>query len=399
LRKRSLLALFLIIFVDLLGFGIVIPLVPFYARQFSSSGAVIGATVAVYSLMQFLFSPVWGRISDRIGRRPVLLISLFGSVIGYVLFAFAHNLSWLIVARVIDGVSGANIGTAQAYITDVTTPENRARGMGLIGAAFGLGFILGPPMGGMLASWGAAHGHAQNFLPGVVACGFSFTAFVLAFLFLGESKPPHLKEPSRRPPQFDPAIWQFVRTHPTLPYILLSLFLIILAFAGMETSVTLHGRERFALTARELGYFFGFMGIVVAVIQGGLIGPLTRRLGERNVIALGAGSLFLGLLLVPSVFRVALLYPAAMLIAMGQGFCYPALTSLVSKAAPPREHGSILGISSSVTSLSRMLGPLITGALYDVAGVAGAFYAAALFVFGALAIVTTRRLQQNGVRQ
>src|SRR5687767_14373072 len=158
MKKTSLLIIFLIIFIDLLGFGIVIPLLPFYAREFSASGMVIGATVAVYSLMQFIFSPIWGRVSDRVGRRPVLLISLTGSVLGYATFAVAHTLPMLIAARVIAGIAGANIGTAQAYIADITSPENRARGMGLIGAAFGLGFILGPPMGGLLSSYGVSRG-------------------------------------------------------------------------------------------------------------------------------------------------------------------------------------------------------------------------------------------------
>lgn len=384
--RASLLVLFLTIFIDLLGFGIVIPLVPYYARQFATSGAVIGAVVAVYSLMQFIFSPIWGRVSDRIGRRPILLISLAGSVAGYVVFAYAYNLTWLIIARVMDGISGANIGTAQAYIADVTTPENRAKGMGLIGAAFGLGFILGPPLGGILASWGESRGYAQNFFPGVVAAALSLIAFLLAWFFLGESRPKDLAPSRGRLPQFDPEIWRFIRTHPLLPYLLSAVFLIIFAFAGMETSVTLHGRERFGLTARQLGYFFGLMGVVVATIQGGLIGRLTRRFGERALIIFGAIVLFSGLALVPSVYRIGLLYPVAVLIAMGQGLCHPSLTSLVSRSAPAREQGSILGFSSSMGSLARMTGPFLTGVMYDAYASRGAFYTAAASVLAAFLI-------------
>jgi multidrug resistance protein len=396
MKKTSLLIIFLIIFIDLLGFGIVIPLLPFYAREFSASGKVIGATVAVYSLMQFIFSPIWGRVSDRVGRRPVLLISLTGSVIGYATFAVAHSLPMLIAARIIAGVAGANIGTAQAYIADITSPQNRARGMGLIGAAFGLGFILGPPLGGLLSSYGVSQGMHANFLPGVAACTFSLTALILAFLFLGESRTRREADASsRRPPQFDPSMWRLIANQQALPYLLLSLFMIVLSFAGMETSVTLHGKARFDLSARELGYFFGLMGVVVAVIQGTLIGPLSRRLGERRVVVIGAVSLLTGLILVPAIHRFLLLYPVAVLIAIGQGLCYPALTSLISKSSPSSQHGSILGISSSVGSLSRMLGPVFTGVMYDALGSRGAFYAGAGSVMIALLLVLRVRQTAN----
>ncbi|HSN69274.1 MAG TPA: MFS transporter, partial [Thermoanaerobaculia bacterium] len=169
MRKTSLLVLFLTIFIDLLGFGIVIPLLPYFAKQYGATGIWVGIIVGVYSLMQFLFAPVLGRISDRIGRRPVILISLAGSLTGYILFALAQNLTGLMIARIVAGIAGANIGTAQAYIADSTTLENRAKGMGLIGAAFGLGFILGPPIGGLMSHLSVARGHAINFYPGLVA--------------------------------------------------------------------------------------------------------------------------------------------------------------------------------------------------------------------------------------
>jgi len=343
--------------------------------------------VAVYSLMQFVFSPIWGRVSDRIGRRPVLLISLAGSVAGYVVFAFAHNLMLLLLSRIIDGISGANIGTAHAYIADVTRPENRAKGMGIIGAAFGLGFILGPPTGGILASLSESRGYPQNFFPGVAAALLSLTAFLLAWFFLGESRPAGMAPTRRRLPQFDTEIWRLIRTHPVLPYLMAAVFLIIFAFAGMETSVTLHGRERFGLSARQLGYIFMLMGIVVATIQGGLLGKLTRAFGERSLILAGTVTLFLGLVLVPSVFTLRNLYPVAVLIALGQGVCYPLLTSLISRNTPAREQGSILGISSSLGSLARVFGPPLTGVMYDLYASRGAFYTGALSVSLAFLIV------------
>src|SRR5687768_6180966 len=346
--------------------------------------------------MQFLFSPIWGRWSDRIGRKPIILVGLLGSCLSYVTLALANTLALLFIARIVGGIAGANIPTAQAYIADITSPENRARGMGLIGAAFGLGFILGPPMGGLLSSYGVSRGMHANFLPGAAACAFSLTALILALLFLGESRTRHdAAASSRRPPQFDPSMWRLIASQQALPYLLLSLFMIVVSFAGMETSVTLHGKARFGLSARELGYFFGLMGMVVAIIQGTLIGPMSRRLGERRVVVVGAGSLLIGLTLVPAIHRFELLYPVAVLIAIGQGLCYPALTSLVSKSSPSSQHGSVLGISSSVGSLSRMLGPVFTGVMYDALGSRGAFYAGAGTVMVALLLVLRVREPAN----
>src|SRR5829696_8562463 len=168
MRRSSLLVLFLTVFIDLIGFGMVIPFLSFYAREYGASGVAVGAVVGIYSIMQFFFAPIWGRLSDRVGRRPVLLVSLTASFTGYLLFAFTHNLTVLFASRVIAGIGGANIGTAQAYIADSTTPENRAKGMGLIGAAFGLGFIPGPPLSGFLSHVGTSHGLAGNLLPGLV---------------------------------------------------------------------------------------------------------------------------------------------------------------------------------------------------------------------------------------
>src|SRR5437868_4807101 len=186
MRKASLLVLFLTVFIDLIGFGMVIPFLSFYAREYGASGVTVGAIVGVYSIMQFFFAPVWGRMSDRIGRRPVILISVTASCIGYLMFGLANSLALLFTSRVIAGVGGANIGTAQAYIADSTTPENRAKGMGLIGAAFGMGFILGPPLSGILSTVGIHHHLAGNLLPGLVAGSMSAIAFSIALFVLGE---------------------------------------------------------------------------------------------------------------------------------------------------------------------------------------------------------------------
>lgn len=389
MKRSSLLVLFLTVFIDLLGFGIVLPLLPYYAREYGATGMVVGMVVGVYSLMQFFFSPLWGRLSDRIGRRPVLLISLTGSAIGYMLFALSESLVALLIARIVSGIAAANIGTAQAYIADSTTPENRAKGMGMIGAAFGLGFIFGPPVGGLLSAWGISLGFHGNLFPGVVASVLSATALTVGFFALAESKSPDLVPRSGLPPQFDPEIWSMIGHRRALAAILGTLFLIILAFASMETTVTLHGRDRFGFTARDLGFFFGAMGVIVALIQGTLIGPLSRTFGEKKLVAAGTLSLLAGLALVPLVYESSLLYGVALLVAIGQGLGYPSLTSLVTRVSPARDLGSILGISSSVGSLARIIGPVAGGLLYDAGGSQAAFYSGAAFVLVAFFLSLT----------
>ncbi|HEY0593149.1 MAG TPA: MFS transporter [Thermoanaerobaculia bacterium] len=392
MRKTSLLVLFLTIFIDLLGFGIVIPLLPFFARQYGATGTAVGVIVGVYSLMQFLFAPVLGRISDRIGRRPVLLISLAGSLSGYLLFAVAHSLAGLMLARIVAGIAGANIGTAQAYIADSTSLEDRAKGMGLIGAAFGLGFILGPPIGGLMSHLSAARGHAANFYPGVTAAALSATALLFAFFVLGESKT--AAAPARRglPPQFDPATWKMVSHRSALALVIGALFLVILSFAGMETTVTLYARERFRFTARDLGFFFGFMGVVVAMIQGTLIGKFSKKVGEHRLVVIGTFSFLLGFVAMPIIADRALLWPVAFVVALGQGLCYPSLHSLISKSAPPEQMGSVLGLSASLGSLARMIGPVMFGALWDAGRAPAAFFTAAGIVF--LAFLLSLRVRQ-----
>jgi DHA1 family tetracycline resistance protein-like MFS transporter len=394
MRRSSLLVLFLTVFIDLIGFGMVIPFLSFYAREYGASGTTVGAVVGIYSIMQFFFAPVWGRLSDRVGRRPVLLISLTASCTGYLLFAFTRSLTVLFLSRIVAGIGGANIGTAQAYIADSTTPENRAKGMGLIGAAFGLGFILGPPLSGILSAFGTHRGLPGNLLPGLVAAGLSFTAFLIALSVLTESKPPDLVPRSGLPPQFDRRIWRDLIHNRLLGSLMIGIFLTLLAVAGMEVSVTIHGRERFHFTQLDMAYLFLFMGVIVATIQGGLIGKLAKRVGEKGLIIIGAASFILGFALVPLIYSVPLLYGVAFFIAIGQGLCYPSLTSLVSKVSPEGERGSILGLATSVGSLARFSGPILMGFLYDLFH-ANAFYGGAIMM--ALALLVASRMRTGTV--
>jgi DHA1 family tetracycline resistance protein-like MFS transporter len=298
----------------------------------------------------------------------------------------------LFIARMVAGIAAANIGTAQAYVSDVTTPEDRAKGMGLIGAAFGVGFIFGPPLGGLLSRIGATHHLHENLLPGAVSAALSFIALTIAITSLPESKPRDLVPRSGLPPHLDRRMWSFIGHNSVLPLIYGLLFLIILAFAGMEPLVTLHATNRFHFTPMDLGWLFLFMGVIVATIQGGIIGRLTRKFGEPLTVICGAASLMLGLSLVPSVARPSPLYAVAFLIAIGQGLCYPSLTALLTKVAPKEEVGSLLGISSSIGSLSRVVGPIFAGFLYDRFAAPGGFYGSAAVV--ALAVLLAIALRR-----
>jgi MFS family permease len=254
-----------------------------------------------------------------------------------------------------------------------------------------MGFILGPPLSGLLSALGTRHHYHGNLLPGLVAAAMSLTAFCVALFVLVESKPEGLVPRSGLPPQFDRRIWREMFQNRMLSSLIACLFLTLLAVAGMEIGVTLHARDRFGFHQIDLAYFFLFMGLIVAGIQGGLIGRFAKSVGEKVLIVIGAASFTLGFALVPSIYRVPLLYGVAFLIAIGQGLCYPSLTSLISKVAPENERGSLLGLATSVGSLARFLGPIVSGFLYDMAGAAGAFYGGALLMLCALSIAISMR--------
>jgi len=266
--------------------------------------------------------------------------------------------------------------------------------MGLIGAAFGAGFILGPPLS--VAAWtvgGHFHVH-DNLVPGLLASVLSLIALVVAFTSLAESKPPNLVPRGSVPPQFDSKIWSEVFTHSLLGAAIATMFLTLLGVSGMETSVTLHARDRFHFVQKDLAYFFLFMGVIVVVIQGALIGKFSKRVGEKTLVLVGTIAFTIGFAAVPLIYRVPLLYGVAFFIAIGQGLTYPSLTSLISKAAPPQDRGSILGLATSVGSLARFIGPILSGFLYDQAGVRGAFYGAAVLTLGSFVIASSLKVSE-----
>jgi DHA1 family tetracycline resistance protein-like MFS transporter len=365
-EKSPLLVIFLVVFIDLLGFGIVIPILPYFAKEFGASARTLGFLMASYSAMQFIFSPIWGSLSDKIGRRSVILISLLGGTIAFSILGFAKSLMWLFAGRILSGITSANISTASAYITDITTPENRAKGMGLIGASFGLGFIFGPAIGGLLFKYGYS-------APMFAAALLSLIDFILAFFILKEPKV-HTPIQKRKISGI-----KNVLTDPRAFYGVLLFFLSTLAFTQVEVSFALFMLSRFQFNATQSGMMLALMGVVGAIIQGGLIGKLSKKFGEVNLIFFGFIFLSLGLLGVSLTYQIFVTSLFIVLSAIGNGCVNPSLSSLTSQGAQEETRGAVMGIYQAGSALARILGPLLGGYLFDKFGEGTPFSVAALF--------------------
>jgi multidrug resistance protein len=360
-HRAKLGVLFLIVFVDLVGFGMVIPLLPLYAETFKPSPLALGFLMAAYSAMQFVFAPILGRLSDRFGRRPVLLLSLAGAVAGYTLLGVAASLPMLFVSRVVAGIAGANISTAQAVIADITGPEGRARGMGVIGAAFGLGFILGPAFGGLLFE------HFGPGAPGLAAAATSALAFVLTWFLLPETLDPTQRDRAAHEP-FTLARLSRALSHPCLGLVLAIYFVITAAFSGFEVTFAQYFSHRFALGPKEVSYLLVGVGLVGAIVQGGLIGRLVPRFGETRLVAFGLALAGLTFAFLPAAPSVALSAALLGVIALGLGLNNPSLSALASELADPDEVGGILGIYQGLSSLGRIVGPFAGELAYGSLG-------------------------------
>lgn len=355
--NKQLFSVFLIVFIDLLGFSLILPLLPYYAETFGANDFVTGLLVASYAAMQLIGAPILGRLSDRFGRRPILLVSILGTFLGFLLLGFANALWMLFASRILDGFTGGNLSVAQAYIADVTDEKNRSKGLGLVGAAFGLGFIIGPVTGGFMSQWGYA-------VPAFVAAGLAFINLVLVAVWLPESLTPEKRAamPQKQPPVTLDALLQALR-RPFTGSLLITRFFFGLAFAIFQTIIALYALKKFQLDARNTGLILTYVGVLSVFVQGFLIGRLTQRFREDVLIAVAVVVMalsLLGLAVVPSVaWLLVILTPTA----MAGGILNTVLASTLTKAVQAQEVGGILGLAASIESLTRVIAPTLGGAL------------------------------------
>ena len=367
--KRSPLVIILMsVFIALIGFGIVIPLIPVYAERYGASGMEVGLLIMVYSLMQFIFAPIAGRLSDRIGRRPVIIAALLLTAASYALFAMAHSLTMLFVSRALAGLGGADITVAQAYIADVTPPEKRARGMGLFGAAFGVGFIIGPALTALtvpIAEW----------MPPVIAAVLAGGTSIFALFALPEPE----KHRERNPRTILPT----GKVSRTLLIIFGLNFTIVFTQSILQSMVVLFNVHQFNWSEMENGAFLAMIGVVAASIQGGMIGRLAKRFGERGLVRYGLLIAAAGLFMISQAGPVWLLIGGAAINAVGFAVMLPSMSSLVSRKSPPDRQGQTLGTFQSMGSMARILAPVVGGFLYDTFRPTTPFLTGAVIAFAA----------------
>jgi len=372
---RPLLIIFLTIFVNLIGFGIIVPLLPFYAETFGASPVVIGLLFAVFSLCQLIAAPALGDLSDRFGRRPVLVFSLAGTVVSFVMLALAHSVVMLFLARIVDGLSGGNISTARAYVADITEPKDRARAYGLIGAAFGLGFIMGPALSGVLA-------RVSYTAPIWAAAALTLVATAMAWLWLPETVH-RAQAGTGNPLSYLPELLR----RPVMRRVLTIDFVYWFSFAIFQTTFSLFVARRFGFDASRTGYLFAGFGVLGAVIQGGFIRPIVRRAGDKATFIAGILFSCLGLVAGALAHSVPLFVLALVPLAIGMGFGHPTVSSLISRAGRGDEQGRVQGAASAVESLGRTLGPVWGSASLQRWGEATPFLTGAAFLAMTLLVV------------
>lgn len=377
-HKATLTTVFLAVLIDLVGFGIVLPLLPFYASAFKASPVAIGLLYSIYSFAQLVFSPIWGSFSDRIGRRPIMLISTLGAAFAYVLFALAHSFSFLFISRLLAGVMGGNISTAQAYVADVTSPEERARGMGLVGAAFGIGFVMGPAVASAVIhpaflKWFGIPLQNQYAVPGLAAASLSLLSFLLILFKLPETVRSREGDPERilKSSIFTKSFWQSIAPRKSaganlFPMLIGSVFLYSFAQSSLYSSFPLFCEARLKLSQEKVGMLYAYLGLIAIVVQGGLIKSLVKRFGEPKLFLWGSALMVGGFALLPLAGSTKFLILFLGLLSLGASLMGPTLNSLISKEADPKKVGRAMGTSQGIAALGRVAGPTWGGFLYGL---------------------------------
>jgi multidrug resistance protein len=369
-KKPSILIIFITVLIDLVGFGLILPLIPVYSKNFGASGLMIGAIIASYSLMQFIFAPIWGRVSDRIGRRPVLLGSTFCATISYIIFAFGSSLSnhslalWvLLLSRAFAGICGANITVAQAYIADITPAEQRSARMGLIGMAFGLGFILGPALGAGATRWLGVTA------PGWVAASLCAINFIWAYARLPESWKPNMEEHVPQRPHF--AQWMHTLSTPRLNLLIAIFFLATFCFTCFESTIGLLVMRNFQIDTTtgpglsKIALLIVYCGVVGAAVQGGGIGRMVKKMGEPKLIASSLFIAAVGIAVLPFITSWLWLYVGLAIFSIGSSLTRPPVFGMISQLTAAHEQGTNIGVAQGVGSLARILGPIFATGLFE----------------------------------
>ncbi len=391
MKNRSVLSIiFLTVFIDLLGFGMILPLLPVWAEKFTADKTAIIALSAAYSLAQFVCAPLWGRLSDRVGRRPIILLSLIGGSFSFLAMAYSPSLGYLYAARVVQGIfTAGGLASAPALVADVTTREERARGMGMIGAAFGLGFIFGPWFGGEL-------GKISTALPFYVAAALCILNFFWAFVMLPETRPQRGAHPGGEGLFSLSRLIEALR-HPELAFLLVIFFVNTLAFANLESTFTLFVQDHFQIHSQRdvvayTGRILGYVGIIAVIVQGGFIGRLTRMFGERRLLVAGILMVGIGLIAIPETHGIPALLAVLALVSVGSGIGNPSIQSLISGAAAEEHMGGILGISQGLGSLARFAGALWGAFAYGRIGIAWPYWSGGVLLLLSFAAAAAKLL-------
>jgi multidrug resistance protein len=357
---------------DLVGFGIIVPILGRYAERFGANGLQVGLMFASFSVAQMVFAPILGRISDKVGRKPVIVFSLIGTAVGSFVTGAAGALWVLFLGRILDGASGASVAVAQGAVADIAPPEQRARLMGMLGAAFGVGFVVGPALGGLAALGGP---HVPFYLAGSIAA----VNAIAAMIRLPETKPDtsHITEKHQRGTALSPALKRFALVG----------FLSMLGFAGFEATFSIWGEKQFGFTEGSASIVFVFVGVTLVAVQGGLIGPLTQRLGSRKLLRIGLSLVAVGLLLLGLSNTWPLLFVALFLLSLGQGMSGPSGSALVAELAPVERRGEAIGYQQSTAAFGRVAGPVMAGALFDHVGISAPFFVSGVLILCAVGSV------------
>jgi MFS family permease len=378
------------VFVNFMGYGMVVPLMPLFVQEQSGGAALVGALGATYAVMELFASPVIGALSDRFGRRPVLIGCVMGTMMAYIMLGLAESLTVIFLAVALDGITGGTLSTAYAYVADVTTPENRARGMGMVGAAFGLGVIAGPAFGGLLSQYGLA-------LPALIAAGVAGANIIFGLLVLPESLPPERRAATPALQTFN-WVGQVTNLLRMLPIrnLLIGMFLLNLAFSGLQNNFPLYSQARFGWTPRENGVFFAFVGICAVLVQGVLYGRIQPRFGERALARVGLFLMAVGLAGMALAPEPWMLYPSVAIVALGTGSAIPSLTGLVSQRLPSGAQGRLMGGTQAILGLAMIGGPLIGGFVFEQIAPAAPYALGAALAILALGMVARERQVWSG---